>query len=98
MKDVPGTCERCNEWVDGPGHQCLSIFDGNAIDVVKAKAAEPFGRQPEKVTVRFEGDPRDVQYWMRHFARAAEFKGDQVQLPFVGDCSFFTIYPRAVSD
>lgn len=57
-----------------------------------------FGRQPEKVRVRLEGDPRDVEYWARHLARAAEFKGDYVQRNIVGDGSIFDIHPRAVND
>lgn len=59
---------------------------------------EPFGRQPGKVTVRLDGDPRDVQEWARHLARAAEYKGDYVQRNLVGDGSMFAIHPRAVND
>lgn len=58
----------------------------------------PFGRQPEKVTIRLDGDHRDVEYWARHLARAAEFKGDYVQRNIVGDSSIFVIHPRAVND
>lgn len=59
---------------------------------------KPFGRQPLKVTVRLDGEPEDVQYWARHLARAAEFKGDMVQRNIVGDGSIFVIHPRAVND
>lgn len=58
----------------------------------------PFGRQPEPVTVRLDGDPRDVEVWARHLARAAEYKGDYVQRNIVGDGSIFKIFPRAVND
>lgn len=60
---------------------------------------EPFGRQPGKVTIRIDGDhPEDVQFWARHLARAAEFKGGYVQRNLVGDGSMFRIHPRAVND
>lgn len=61
---------------------------------------EPFGRQPQPVTVTVKGEPEDVQYWLRDLMRRAEFKGDMVQ-PGVFIDSFeaqFKIYPRAVND
>lgn len=61
-------------------------------------STEPFGRQPQKVTVRLDGEPQDVQYWARELARRAEFKGDYVQRNIVGDGSIFVIHPRAVND
>lgn len=60
---------------------------------------EPFGRQPQPVTVRLDGDPRDVEYWARELARRAEFKGDNVQRNVPGDGgTVFIIHPRAVND
>lgn len=56
---------------------------------------EPFGRQPEVVTVVLHGDDIDVNYWMNILATRAEFKGDVVQR--MGH-STFKIYPRAVND
>src|SRR5260370_27642821 len=53
-----------------------------------------FGRQPQKVTVKFEGELEDITYWIRELARRAEFKGDLVDQ--FGDR--FVIYPRAVND
>lgn len=58
----------------------------------------PFGRQPKKVTVRLDGEPQDVEFWARHLARAAEYKGDDVQRNIVADSSIFIIHPRAVND
>ncbi len=57
---------------------------------------EPFGWQTKPVTVNFYGDPQDVEYWKREFARRAEFKGDAVQQSKFGHG--FVIYPRAVND
>lgn len=62
-----------------------------------SEADNPFGRQPEPVTVIIQGDPRDVEYWRQHLMRAAEFKGDLVQ-DASADCRSFAIYPRAVND
>jgi len=62
---------------------------------------EPFGRQPKPVTVRFEGEPEDVSYWLGQLARRAEFKGDVVHRYVKGGRFLhdgFTIYPRAVND
>lgn len=60
----------------------------------------PFGRQPEPVTVRITGDDRDVTYWLRELMRRAEFKGDMVQtIDGTGNrCAAFRIFPRAVND
>lgn len=58
----------------------------------------PFRRQPQKVTVRLDGEPQDIDYWAKHLAKAAEFKGDDVQRNIVGDGSIFVIHPRAVND
>lgn len=63
-------------------------------------ADEPFGRQPQPVTVTVKGEPEDVQYWLRDLMRRAGFKGDMIQGGAFVD-SFeanFTIYPRAVND
>jgi hypothetical protein len=57
-----------------------------------------FGRQPQKVTVRLDGEPEDVQRWARILARHAEQHGDDVQRNIVGDGSIFVIHPRAVND
>lgn len=60
---------------------------------------EPFGRQPKPVKVTLEGDPIDIAFWMRHLIRVAQYKGDQIHLPFMPrDKDSFTIYPRAVND
>ncbi len=56
---------------------------------------EPFGRQPQPITVSFKGDTIDVAYWLRELARRAEFKGDVVER--ISEHSF-RIYPRAVND
>lgn len=57
---------------------------------------EPFGRQPQRVTVTIDGDDvQDVDYWAYRLRRAAEFKGDIVQQVNAGT---FHIYPRAVND
>jgi hypothetical protein len=60
---------------------------------------EPFGRQPEPVTVQLAGNPIDVDYWTRELMRRAEFKGDQV-LRVNSDAGYagFRIFPRAVND
>lgn len=60
---------------------------------------EPFGRQPQPVTVQLSGDSRDVDYWQRELMRKAEFMGDQAQLISCGaGVTVFKIYPRAVND
>ena len=56
---------------------------------------EPFGRQPKPVSVFFEGELVDIEYWINYLKRCAEFKGDNTDL--VGK-SGFKIYPRAVND
>lgn len=56
---------------------------------------EPFGRQPKPVTVTIDGESIDVDYWIRHLTRAAEFKGDITQMKHG---NIFIIYPRAVND
>ncbi len=56
---------------------------------------DPFGRQPQPVTVTLDGDPKDVSYWLHKLKRRAEFKGDQVECH---SPNIFTIYPRAVND
>lgn len=56
---------------------------------------EPFGRQPKPVVVSFSGEQVDIDYWLPHLKRRAEFKGDMTQQN--GPLSF-TIYPRAVND
>jgi hypothetical protein len=67
----------------------------------------PFGRQPKKVTVRVEGEPQDVEFWLARFMRTAGYKGDDIQqhgavvsLGPLGDheARTFTIHPRAVND
>lgn len=58
----------------------------------------PFRRQPQKVTVRLEGEPQDVAHWLNRLASAAEYKGDDVQKNIVTGTSTFVIYPRAVND
>lgn len=30
----------------------------------------PFRRQPQKVTVRLDGEPQDIDYWAKHLAKA----------------------------
>lgn len=54
-----------------------------------------FPRQPEPVTITIEGDPIDVEFWLRHFIRAAEYKGDMTQQT---SSQSFRIFPRAVND
>lgn len=56
-----------------------------------------FGRQPLPITVTLDGDPIDVEYWMREFMQRAEFKGDLV-IRHLKDSTRFNIYPRAVND
>jgi hypothetical protein len=59
------------------------------------KVDEPFGRQPQPVTVTLIGDTADVMYWIRQLGLRAEFKGDSV---IYSGSNSFTIYPRAVND
>lgn len=60
---------------------------------------DPFGRQPQPVTVELCGDQIDVDYWCRELMRRAEFKGDQVQRVHSGaGRTGFKIFPRAVND
>ncbi len=58
---------------------------------------EPFGRQPQPVTVVMTGDSRDVDYWRRvimgHIERASY--ANCVYNPAKDE---FTIYPGAVND
>lgn len=56
---------------------------------------EPFGRQPQPVTIVLTGAPIDVSYWKQRLMRAAEFKGDMTQNQGLDT---FKIYPRAVND
>lgn len=56
---------------------------------------EPFGRQPEPVTVTVEGRPLDAEFWSSILMRRAEYKGDCAQRL---SASVFKIYPRAVND
>ncbi len=61
---------------------------------------EPFGRQPESVTITISNGPDiDVEYWYRHIKRAVEFKGDITQdIDNDTERRTFRIYPRAVND
>lgn len=56
---------------------------------------EPFGRQPQPITVTLEGDAEDVLPWLHRLRHAAEYKGDMTQ--DTGPKQF-KIYPRAVND
>lgn len=57
---------------------------------------EPFGRQPLPVKVIFEGDPRDVDVYIRRFRAIVESGSyDHVTRTGPGSC---IIYPRAVND
>lgn len=55
----------------------------------------PFGRQPQPVSVTIDGEYEDVLYWVQRLKRAAEFKGDLVEMKHG---NIFRIYPRAVND
>lgn len=55
---------------------------------------EPFGRQPQPVTVTILGDLRDVDTYLRKIARYIEGQGDNVQR--MGNQ--IKIYPRAIND
>lgn len=57
---------------------------------------EPFGRQPEPVSVIFEGNQIDVDYWYIRFQKLAESAGDITMS--LHNRSGFRIYPRAVND
>ena len=60
---------------------------------------EPFGRQPQPVSVELVGDQTDVDYWLRELSRRAEFKGDMVQrIHYGAGRAGFKIFPRAVND
>lgn len=60
---------------------------------------EPFGRQPQPVTVQITGDQRDVDHWQREFVRRVESRGDGAQLSRVGaGAATIKIFPRAVND
>ena len=56
---------------------------------------EPFGHQPKPVSVFFEGELIDVEYWINYLKRCAEFKGDLAER--VGSRGF-RIFPRAIND
>ena len=55
---------------------------------------EPFGRQPQPVTVILSGDPRDVDHFITILQNAAERDGGLTERRV----SSFKIYPRAVND
>jgi hypothetical protein len=59
------------------------------------EAEMKLSRQPLPVTVRFEGEQMDIDYWMILLSKRAEFRGDQVQ---IFQDNSFKIYPRAVND
>lgn len=56
---------------------------------------EYLGRQPQPTTVTVTGEEVDVEYWINHLMRAAEFKDDRTQRMTITQ---FKIYPRAVND
>lgn len=56
---------------------------------------EPFGRQPEPISMLFTGNTLDIQYWTAHLKRCMEFKGDIFQMISPTEAR---IYPRAVND
>lgn len=63
------------------------------------KELDPFGRQPQPVTIIVKGASLDVEYWYRELKSRAEFKGDNTQDLVKGpDHRSFKIYPRAVND
>ena len=56
---------------------------------------EPFGRQPQPITVSVSGhDQRDVDEAIRKFIRVADSAGDNAERRG----NMFKIYPRAVND
>lgn len=57
---------------------------------------EPFGRQPQPVKVTFEGDPRDVDHYLRKLQGYIE--RTSYDLATRTGPSSFTISPRAVND
>ena len=65
------------------------------MEPAESKVDEPFGRQPQPVTVTLEGDHRDVAYWLTILRQRAEFKGDST---ICHTQNGFRIYPRAVND
>jgi hypothetical protein len=66
---------------------------------------EPFGRQPQPVSVTITGHELDVDFWVRHLFSAASYKGDNVERKpalilhnYPKMEATFYIYPRAVND
>ncbi len=60
-----------------------------------AQSKMNFGRQPQPVKVTIDGESEDVDFWVRHLMRAAQYKGDDIdQL----HGNIFRICPRAVND
>lgn len=56
---------------------------------------EPFGRQPQPVTVSLVGEYVDATYYMQLLRRYVENQGDNAER--LSDFAF-KIYPRAVND
>lgn len=56
---------------------------------------EPFGRQPQRVTIILLGENEDIDYWIIELRRRLEFKGDIIQ-QLKRDT--LVIHPRAVND
>lgn len=56
---------------------------------------EPFGRQPEPVTITLSGHPLDVEYWKSIMIRMLNYHYDEVH-DVAPDA--FKIFPRAVND
>ena len=56
---------------------------------------QPFGRQPQPVTVVLAGEQIDIDRYMRRLQRAAESNGESTNW---NNPASFTIYPRAVND
>lgn len=62
----------------------------------RSKPSEPFGRQPQPVTVTLSGDPRDYDYYIGRLRTSIDNNhGDQTVLLHK---NAFKIYPRAVND
>ena len=55
---------------------------------------EPFGRQPQPVTVMLKGYQLDIDKMLPEFIRFAERSGGTISR----NGNTFTIYPRAVND
>lgn len=55
---------------------------------------EPFGRQPQPVTILLQGEDIDVSYWLSKLRRFLENQGPYIS---VGTSSI-RIYPHAVND